>query len=139
MYVEAIQTSIAQTKISGSAERREKTFEEIHNYLSELQNIDIPPIISMDAFQASRCPKGFVDIDLSGGLPYCFKLYMHGLSWKEASDECERIGSSLPTMTTINENRRVSEMLKKFGTSLNWIGLHLLSKCIQIIRQSTFV
>ena len=87
-------------------------------------NVTVHP----DEFNSGRCPKDFLDLDSSGRLPYCIKIFEKELSWNDANKECEKLNSTLLTMNTVQENDILSHVLKRHGSSLNWIGLTMLNK-----------
>ena len=82
----------------------------------------------MDDFKSRRCPNEFLDLDPSGELPYCFKIFERELSWKDASKECQNLNSTLSPMTSVKENEVVHNVLNNHGISANWIGLSISSR-----------
>ena len=96
----------------------------------------------MDDFKSRRCPNEFLDLDPSGELPYCFKIFERELSWNDANKECKNLNSTLSPMSCVKENEVVQKFLKKHGISANWIGLSISSRskwnnCIYFFKSLT--
>ena len=115
--------------ILGDSSSKGRNLAEIYNSMIQLENEwDTKETVQADEFQSKRCPKDFLDLDASGKLPYCFKIFEKELTWNDANNECEKLNSTLLTMNTAQENDILSPILKRHGSSLNWIGLTMLNK-----------
>ena len=115
--------------ISGDFSSKGQNLAEIYDSMIKLENKwDVTNTIPSDEFKSGRCPENFLDLDSSGKLPYCYKIFDKQLSWNDANKECEKMSSTLLTMNTFKENHILSHALKRHGSSLNWIGLTMVNK-----------
>ena len=98
----------------------------MYSEIDKLQIEALSPTIVSHEYKTNQCPSGFMDIDPTQSLPYCYKILdkeIEQMPWQKAKLICNKLGAKLTTINSPEENNYIFEAMKNYGINLAWIGL----------------